>query len=191
MRINIRPVLWTSVLAVAATMVCSPIASAHQRPDYDGRSQDNDHNDNYASNADFQRGLIHGRDDGANRRAHQYRMHPDNSSDRRAYEMGYDQGYQNNYHGNGTYQDRRDGNNDRRDGNYGRNQNPGYQMGFRDGSTDGRNDRNAGRPLKYGLGYKHPDRGYQKSDGDKKSYEQQYRLAYQDAYRQSYGGRRR
>ena len=43
--------------------------------------------------------------------------------------------------------------------------------------------------MKYGLGYKHPDRGYNSSFGDKRAYEQQYREGYQAAYKESYNGR--
>ena len=42
--------------------------------------------------------------------------------------------------------------------------------------------------MKYGLGYEHPDRGYNSSFGSKSDYEKQYRAAYQQSYQQSYNG---
>lgn len=191
-KINLRPATWAIALAVAITVFSTPKLNAAYQSQEDrgygqgrdnGADRDGDRDDNvYANSRDYQRGLNHGREDGANRRAHQYRVHPDNDADRRAYERGYDYGYQANYRRDATNSD-----NYPRDA-YGQNRNPGYQMGFRDGSNDGHNDRAKGRKMKYGLGYKHPDRGYNSSYGNKEAYKQQYRQAYEQAYQQSYNG---
>jgi len=186
MKVNLRPAIWATALFVAVTVFGTPkLAVAYQSQDGDqnGRGHDQQRNKNLENNQYFQRGLNNGRDDGANNRPQQYRMRPDNDFERRAYEMGYNQGYQNSYRRNGAYRygDRQNG--------YGQNGNPGYQMGFQDGSTDGHNDRIRGRRMKFGLGYKHPDRGYRSDYGNKRAYERQYREAYQRAYRESYNGR--
>ena len=67
--------------------------------------------------------------------------------------------------------------------------NPGYRQGFRDGFGDGRNDREAGRRWHYGLGYKHPDRGFRDEFGNKDQYKREYRQGYEAAYREGYGDR--
>src|SRR5258705_483183 len=42
--------------------------------------------------------------------------------------------------------------------------------------------------MHYGPGYDHPDRGYQESFGDKKTYEPAYKKAYQQGYQNAYNG---
>jgi hypothetical protein len=83
-------------------------------------------------------------------------------------------GYYNNGYYNGGY------NNGRYNSGYG---NPGFQMGMRDGMNDGQTARARGNSS-YGPGWKHPDRGYNSSMGDKRTYEQQYRSGYQQGFQQ-------
>lgn len=64
--------------------------------------------------------------------------------------------------------------------------NPGYREGFRDGFNDGRRDRDQGRKIHYGPGWKHPDRGYRNEFGDKHDYEREYRAGYEQAYHEAY-----
>jgi len=189
-KVNLRSMICAVAITFAVVLFVVPtlaVASQWRESEQQRRGHDkgDDGDRNLTSNQNYQHGWNQGHADGVNDRAHQYRSHPDNDNDRRAYEMGYDEGYQSTSNRGGIDRDR-----DRHDGN-GRNQSPGYQAGFRDGSTDGRNDRMKNRNPKYGLGYKHPDRQYNSSFGDKRAYEQQYREAYGLAYQQSYNGRAR
>jgi hypothetical protein len=169
--------------------------------DGDDHDRDNHDNDRYRNNnsAAYQDGLRFGQQDGEhNKRNHQQHKRWKSDDDRRAYEAGYNRGYQdatsrnnggyrngypNGGYGNGSYPN--GGNRGYGNGSG----NPGYNMGYQDGTNDGRADRQAGRPFKYGPGYNHPDRGYNNSLGDKNAYQQQYRQGYQQAYQQAYGRR--
>lgn len=190
MRFDLRPAVWMFALAIIVT-VCGPQKVAAAQPSQQGDEHnarhDDDRNRDIANNPHYQQGLRNGQDDRSNNRDRQYRQHPDNDNDRRAYEAGYNQGYQS-YRNSDRNDDRRDGDNHDRDADRYGNRNPGYRMGFQDGINDGQGDRASGRRFKYGKGYKHPDRGYVSSYGDKRSYEQQYREAYQKAYQQGYSG---
>ena len=70
------------------------------------------------------------------------------------------------------------------------------QYGYQDGINDGARDRRTGhsnRPTQDGN-YKHADRGYNSSYGNKDYYKQAYRQAYENGYQQGYnsgGGWRR
>jgi hypothetical protein len=145
---------------------------------------DNDRNDNngynnnaYNNNSRYQQGMNEGQHDRQQNRARRYHFNSRNDQDRQAYQAGYDRGYES---WNGLRGDR---GNDQ----FGRNSNPGFRMGYTDGSTDGQNDRRLNKQQKYGLGYKHPDRGYVSSYGDKDSYKQQYRVGYEQGYNEGYG----
>jgi hypothetical protein len=111
---------------------------------------------------------------------------------KQAYQQGYQQGYNGGYaSGNGAYVYNQGAYGQPPYGGYGQaGVNPGANMGFQDGLTDGQSDRAAGRQFKFGPGYDHPDRGYNSSYGDKGAYEQQYKQAYQQGYQQGYNGRR-
>ena len=86
----------------------------------------------------------------------------------------YNNGYYNGAYNNGGY------NNGRYNNGYG---NPGFQMGVRDGMNDGQTARMRGNSS-YGPGWKHPDRGWNSSMGDKRTYENQYRSGYQQGFQQ-------
>jgi hypothetical protein len=140
---------------------------------------DHDQNDNnaYNNNSRYQQGMNEGQRDRQQNRARRYHFNSRNDQDRQAYQAGYDRGYES---WNGLRGDR---GNDQ----FGRNSNPGFRMGYTDGSTDGQNDRRLNKQQKYGLGYKHPDRGYVSSYGDKDSYKQQYRVGYEQGYNEGHG----
>jgi hypothetical protein len=194
MKLNLRSATWglATVFAMASFAVPGLVAAQSEQGMEHGRGHNKDNKDNRdeynnenANNKFFQQGLSQGQTDRANNRGRKYRSRPRNTNDRQAYQSGYDQGYTNynNQYGqhnlNGQY------------GQYGNsNNNPGFRMGSQDGTNDGRSDRAAGRPLQYGPGYNHPDRGYNNSYGDKNAYKQQYLLGYQQGYQQAYGNQR-
>jgi hypothetical protein len=186
------------LISLALVVGNSALAYAQDhRPDRDHRDGDHDRDDkNWQNSAAYQDGLKFGRQDAEHHKNnHQQHKRWKSDNDSRAYEAGYNRGYQ---EGNGNHNDRHD-NDGYRNGNgypnggYGNrgnvSGNPGYNMGYQDGTNDGRADRQAGRPFKYGPGYNHPDRGYNNSLGDKNTYEQQYRQGYQQAYQQAFGRR--
>src|SRR4051812_37538381 len=157
------------------------------------KDRDRDRDDNrFDRSAAYQDGLKFGRQDAEHHKNnHSQHKRWKSDDDRRAYEAGYNRGYQDaNGYRNGGYN-----NGGYNNGGYNAripvngNRNPGYNMGYQDGTNDGRADRQAGRPFKYGPGYNHPDRGYNNSFGDKNTYQQQYRQGYQQAYQQAYGRR--
>jgi hypothetical protein len=186
MKIDLQP----SVLALATavilfgTSVCTAAQSSHP-PDETSARQTDQQNSDMVNNPNYLQGLKHGQDDHANNREGQYRPHPDNGDDRRAYEEGYDQGYQNYRSGDSNHAFRNRDVYDQNAYGYGT-QSPGYQTGLREGMNDGRVDGASGAKFKYGKGYKHPDRGYVSMYGNKRDYEQRYREAYQKAYQQGY-----
>ncbi|HXB21306.1 MAG TPA: hypothetical protein VNV88_07995 [Candidatus Solibacter sp.] len=71
------------------------------------------------------------------------------------------------------------------------------QYGYQDGLNDGRNDGQSGHSFRptHDNNYKHADRGYNGSFGDKNQYKQVYRQGYEQGYQQGYNyggyGRRR
>ena len=190
MKFNLRPALWFSALAIVITLCGSQQSAALPLPQGgQNNGGHDDRNGDFTNNRHYQDGLRDGQEDRANHRDHQYRQNFGNDdNDRRAYEAGYNQGYQQNDGG----RDRNDSNWDRDGHGHGHDhdsfQNPGARMGFQDGTNDGQSDRTARRKFKYGKGYRHPDRGYVSSYGDKQAYEQQYREAYEKAYQESYSG---
>lgn len=155
-----------------------------------------------------------GYEDGARRAErdlrHGRREHgdPEKRGDRN-YHDGYRSGYENVYNGRGSdvyygrepgyYGNGRDRN---RDGGYygngpigsygqvGSYRNQAYQIGYQDGINEGRNDRQTGhsyRPTHDGN-FKHADRGYNSSLGDKQMYKDTYRQGYQSGYQLGYQG---
>jgi len=191
MRINLRQGFWILALTVLFTTFGVPTLAraqsqegmehgrGHDKDRDHGHDNDRDDNNGYNNNARYQQGLNEGQNDRQRYHARRYRFNSNNDQDRRAYQAGYDRGYES---WNGLRGDR---GNDQ----FGRNSNPGFRMGYTDGSTDGQNDRRLSKQQKYGLGYKHPDRGYVSSYGDKDSYKQQYRAGYEQGYNEGYGRR--
>ena len=127
---------------------------------------------------------------------HNRRFDPDDSryrerDDRQAYRRGYEQGFrQNTGYRAGDWD--RDGNRDRDWGRdragYGYGMNAARQNGYQDGLNDGEHDRRTGhsnRPTEAGN-YRHADRGYIPTYGNKDYYKQAYREAYYNAYEQGY-----
>jgi hypothetical protein len=94
MKLNALKAIWIFALAVACVTFVTPTLAAAQSQE----NQTTNHSDSKdnANNLMYQQGLNHGQADRANSQAHQYRLQPNDSDDRRAYEAGYDQGYQNN-----------------------------------------------------------------------------------------------
>jgi len=153
-----------------------------------------DNDDRQAFREGFQQGQWDAR--------HNRRFNPDNNrwrerDDRQAFRSGYERGFRQSagYYGNDRDRDRdwdHDGDRDR--GGYGRGGYGGYglsaarQNGYQDGINDGARDRRTGhsnRPT-HDDNYRHADRGYIPSYGNKDYYRQAYRQAYQNAYEQGY-----
>jgi len=93
MKLNVRKAIWMFALAVAVTAFVTPKLAAYQSPEGQNNRK-TDSRDN-ANNLMYQQGLDHGQADRTNNQSHRYRLQPNDSDDRRAYESGYDQGYQN------------------------------------------------------------------------------------------------
>src|ERR1700693_1254358 len=135
MKHNKRKEIWIFALAVAGSPFVPPKVAAAQSQQDQSRDQAN-RNDN-ANNLMYQQGLNHGQADRANNQAHQYRLQPNNSDDRRAYESGYDQGYQNSRDADHDYSGQ--------NAQYGApTGNVASQNGFQDGANDGLQDRQGG-----------------------------------------------
>jgi len=201
-KLNLRNASWGLATAFAVAMLATPaqaFACQSEQGLEHGRGHDkdkrngNDNDDNQANtnNRFYNQGLNQGQYDREHNRGRRYRSNPRDANDRQAYQAGYNQGYvsynaQNDpYPQNGQYGQYGQNRNDQ----YNNGNNPGFRAGSQYGATDGRNDRAAGRTLKYGSGYTHSDRGYNNSYGDKNAYRQQYQLGYQQGYQQAYGNR--
>jgi hypothetical protein len=171
----------TTTLAVAQSVV--PVQWGWGQRDNDDRQA-------------FKDGLNQGQSDAR----HNRRFNPESNrwrerDDRDAYRSGYERGFQQQ---SGGYRNDRDGDYGRGGSGIGRG---GYggggygasaarQYGFQDGINDGARDRHSGhsnRPTQDGN-YKHADRGYNSSYGDKNYYKQAYRQAYESGYQQGYNG---
>lgn len=174
----------TTTLAVAQSVV--PVQLGWGQRDNDDRQA-------------FKDGLNQGQSDAR----HNRRFNPNNNrwrerDDREAYRSGYERGFQQQ---NGGYRNDRDRDGDHDRETIGRGGNGGYggggygsnaarQYGFQDGINDGSRDRRSGhsnRPTQ-DSNYKHADRGYNSSFGDKNYYKQSYRQAYESGYQQGYNG---
>lgn len=132
---------------------------------------------------------------------HGRRFDPDDSrwrerDDRQAFRSGYERGFRESR----GYRGDRDGDHDRDDygnGGYGRGGygggyglNAARQYGYQDGLNDGARDARTGhsnRPNQ-GSNYRHADRGYIPTYGNREYYKQAYREAYYNAYEQGYNG---
>jgi hypothetical protein len=126
---------------------------------------------------------------------HNRRFDPDDSrwrerDDRQAFRSGYERGFREvGYYSNGRDRDwDHDGDRDR--GGWGR----GYgvsaarQNGYLDGLNDGARDRRTGHSYRptHDDNYRHADRGYIPTYGNKDYYKQAYREAYREAYQNAY-----
>ena len=129
---------------------------------------------------------------------HSRRFDPDNNryrerDDRQAFRRGYERGFRENAGYRAGDWDRdgdrdRDWGRDRGNYGYGYGLNSARQNGYQDGLNDGARDRRTGhsnRPTQ-GDNYKHADRGYIPTYGNKDYYKQAYREAYYNAYQQGY-----
>lgn len=76
-------------------------------------------------------------------------------------------------------------------GQVGSYRNQAYQIGYQDGINDGRRDRQTGHSFRptHDDNFKHADRGYSSSFGDKQTYKNTYRQGYQSGYQFGYQGR--
>ena len=116
---------------------------------------------------------------------HGRRADPDDNrwredDDRRAFREGYTRGYrETSGYGSGYFRE------------------PGYgvptesvrRIGFEDGVNDGRYDRQTGHSFRptHDPNYRHADRGYNYTFGNRDYYKQLYREGYERGYQQGYG----
>jgi hypothetical protein len=183
MKLNVVKALWILALAVGFIAFVTP-KPACARQSQDNRNINHADSKDNANNLMYQQGLSHGQADRTNSQPHQYRLQPNDSDDRRAYESGYDQGFQNNRSANrdstgqnSQYAARPEGNG-----------NVATQNGFQDGANDGLQDRQAGHSSRatkhrtYGRG----SRGYEESFGSKDQFKASYRQAYIQGYEKGY-----
>jgi len=185
MKLNVLRAIWIIALAVACIAFATPTLAAAYQSQENQATNHSDSKDN-ANNLMYQQGLTHGQADRTNSQSHQYRLQPNDSDDRRAYEAGYDQGYQTNRDSNrypageiGQYAPRSEPNG-----------NVATQNGFQDGANDGLQDQQAGhssRATKH-HSYDHGNRGYEASFGSKDQYKASYRQAYIQGYDKGYNG---
>jgi len=185
MKLNVLKAIWIFALAVACIAFVTPTLAAAYQSQQNQTINHSDTKDN-ANNLMYQQGLNHGQADRTNNQPHQYRLQPNDSDDRRAYEAGYDQGYQTNRDSNhypageiGQYAPRSEPNG-----------NMAVQNGFQDGANDGLQDRQAGhssRATKH-HSYEHGNRGYEASFCSKDQYKASYREAYIQGYEKGYNG---
>jgi hypothetical protein len=193
---HIRTMLLGAALITGATTFAS--AQAVLPVQWGWGQRDND--DRQA----FREGFRHGQWDAQHNRG----FNPRNNrwrerDDREAYRSGYERGFQSIGYRDRDHDRDHDGDRDRGygGGGYGGG-NGGYggyggyglnaarQNGYQDGINDGAKDRRTGhsnRPTQ-GDNYKHADRGYIPTYGNKDYYKQAYREAYQNAYEQGYNG---
>lgn len=185
MKLNVLKAIWIFALAVACIAFVAPTLAAAYQSQENRTVNHSDSKDN-ANNLMYQQGLNHGEADRTNNQPHQYRLQPNDSDDRRAYEAGYDQGYQSNRDLNrypagevGQYAPRSEPNG-----------NLAAQNGFQDGANDGLQDRQAGRSSRATKhhSYEHGNRGYEASFGSKDQYKASYRAAYIQGYDKGYNG---
>jgi hypothetical protein len=178
--------LMTGASALATAQAVVPVQWGYGQRDNDDREA-------------FREGFQQGQRDAQ----HNRRFDPNDSrwrerDDREAYRRGYERGFREvGSYGGGGYGRDRDGDYDRGGyGGYGRGgyDRSGYginaarQYGYQDGLNDGARDRRSGhsnRPTQ-DSNYKHADRGYVSTYGNKDYYKQAYREAYSNGYQQGY-----
>jgi hypothetical protein len=175
--------IWVLALTVGFIAFVTPKpATAHQSQENQNVNRA-DSTDN-ANNLMYQQGLSHGAADRTNSQPHQYRLQPNDSGDRRAYESGYDEGYRNDRSvardssaQNSQYVPRPDASG-----------NVATQNGFQDGANDGLQDRQSGRSSRATKhrSYERGNRGYDASFGGKDQFKSSYREAYIQGYDKGY-----
>jgi hypothetical protein len=175
--------LMTGASALATAQAVVPVQWGYGQRDNDDREA-------------FREGFQQGQRDAQ----HNRRFDPNDSrwrerDDREAYRRGYERGFREvgNY-GGGEYGRDRNGSYDRGGSGYGGYDRGGYglnaarQYGYQDGLNDGARDRRSGHSNRPGQdsNYKHADRGYVSTYGNKDYYKQAYREAYSNGYQQGY-----
>lgn len=134
--------------------------------------------DNARGEQAYQEGFAQGQRDRAHHGHRNHRtsvwQHGDREY-REAYQRGYEAGYNSDRYPNPAH------------GAFG---SLAYSQGIQDGKMDGQHDRMTGhsyRPTQ-DDNYRHADRGYSYSMGNKDAYKQQYRNGYMSGYEQGYRG---
>lgn len=199
-----------AILTAFAVGASGLVYGAGWRQNQENWRDSHDSRDTHNQNADraYQEGLAQGQRDRAHNSHQNHRtsawQHGDSAyrdAYQRGYEAGYNSGNNRGYNhnlpnayppnaGNPAYGGRYgNGNPNRGNGGYG---NQAYSQGMQDGRMDGQRDRATGHSFRptQGDNYKHADRGYNSSMGDKDMYKQQYRNGYTSAYEQGYRGGR-
>ncbi len=201
------------LLAFLLALLLSGVALA-QNGDWRrrGGDGDQDRDDSYSNQERrehqrwYQQGLRDGREDREDRRWPSIRRRNwDDQTDRDAYVAGYRAGYGPGYSRWG------DNDNDEDDGHgygygwhdpddrwgrggygwyggYDQVRRQAYSVGYQDGLNDGAKDWRTGhsnRPTQ-GDNYKHADRGYNSSYGNKQAYKDEYRAGYTQGYQRGY-----
>lgn len=177
------------VLLLAAIAAPSVWVAAQDR-DSD-RDRDRDRDREAASNA-YQEGMREGREDATRNRRSPRSERWKNERDRRDYEAGYNRGYEDAMSAN-----RRQGGYNQRGGPgggvYGQGRGANWmeqarQIGYQDGVNDGASDHRTGHSFRptHDDNYKHADRGYNSSFGDKNQYKQYYRQGYESGYQRGW-----
>jgi hypothetical protein len=185
MKLNVLNAIWILALAVGFTAFAAPKPAAAHQSQENQNTNHSDSKDN-ANNLMYQQGLNHGQADRTNSQPHQYRLQPNDSDDRRAYESGYDQGYQSDHRANGDAS----GQNSQFAPGSEATGNVATQNGFQDGANDGLQDRQSGhssRATKHRI-YVRGNRGYEASSGSKDQFKASYRQAYIQGYEKGYNG---
>jgi hypothetical protein len=185
MKLNVLNAMWILALTVGFIAFVTPKPAAAHQSQENQNTNHVDSKDN-ANNLMYQQGLNHGQADRTNSQPHQYRLQPNNSDDRRAYESGYDQGYQSNRSANSdsSWQNSQYAPGSDANGNV------ATQNGFQDGANDGLQDRQSGhssRATKHRT-YERGNRGYEATFGSKDQFKASYRQAYIHGYEKGYNG---
>jgi hypothetical protein len=200
---------------IALAIAVGTAGLMHAQDGYWPRDRDRDDDYQYQryDRDAYRDGFAQGQYDRQNNSRYNYRTHQWKHADRGyrdAYERGYANGFNSAYRDGGSYypygRDRRDDDPDYRnypngrdypyrdrdnypyrgnDSGYG---NQAYDIGFRDGQADGRNDLLTGHSYRptHDDNYKHADRGYNSSYGNKNWYKQTYRSGYVQGYERGY-----
>jgi hypothetical protein len=185
MKLNGLNAVWISALTVGFIAFVAPKPAAAHQSQENQNPNHADSKDN-ANNLMYQQGLNHGQADRTNSQPHQYRLQPNDSGDRRAYESGYDEGYQ----GNRSANNDSSAQNSQSAPGSEANGNVATQNGFQDGANDGLQDRQSGhssRATKHRT-YDRGNRGYEASFGSKDQFKASYRQAYIQGYEKGYNG---
>ena len=187
MKFSVRKALWTFAVAIAVIALVTPKRVAAYQSQETQNNRPSDSRDN-ANNLMYQQGLDHGQADRTNNESHRYRLQPNDTDDRRAYESGYDQGYQNGYDANRESSAQRAPGDDQSEPT----NNLATRNGLQDGANDGLQDRQSGHSSRatQHQAYEHGNRGYERSLGSKDKFKASYRQAYIQGYEKGYNGQK-